>query len=311
MTADQIDSSKQSAYGRPMLISIQADLGRLCRIMSTVTGVDIEIVNRDMVRVAGTGIYAAMVGQSIGQAGNIYKKAFSTGKTVYIDNPGENAICHDCEDRDNCREQLNLCTPILLEGEIIGVIGLVCFTEGDKSRVKAQYRVFSEFVEQAAQVISSLVDQKQHAKRVNQMLDALLQVTDDNSRGIMILNRAGAISYTNTVARQEFSLDSACAGTPVTLRDAGNAFADLREYDVRIGEAEHCTFGRHMLLDSPEEFFSSVLFTEPLPRFTEIFSQAGGSTESPTRAYMARSPACSANTCVRKRSFRSTRRCGK
>ena len=264
-----------------MLISIQADLARLCRIMSTVTGVDIEIVNRDMTRVAGTGIYAATVGQNIGQADNIYKRAFATGKTVYIDNPRENPICRDCEDKANCRELLNLCTPILLKEELLGVIGLVCFTDGDKLRVKAQHLVFTEFVEQIAQVISNLVDQKQHARRVNRMLDALLQVTDDNSRGIMILSRDGTITYTNTVARQEFSLDGTCAGTPVTLRDTGNMFADLREYEVRVGGAEHSTFGRHMLLDSPEESFASVLLTEPLPRFTEIFSQAGGSTESP------------------------------
>lgn len=265
----------------PLLNSILPDITRLCRIMSTVTGVDIEIVDSNMIRVAGTGIYAAGVGQSIGKADNIYQSAFSGGKTVYIDNPGENAVCLSCANKADCREKLNLCSPITLKGQTLGIIGVICFTEEDKKRVQAQHVVFAEFVEQIASVISRRVDQEHHARKVNQMLDMLLQVTAGDTRGILMMSRAGEISYINEVARQEFGLDEECLGTLVTLRDTGNVLADMQEYEVRVGAVEHLVFGRYMPLESQDESFEGVLLTDPLPRLTEMLAHAGGSAESP------------------------------
>ena len=264
-----------------MLKNIVSDITRLCRIMSTVTGVDIEIVDADMVRVAGTGIYAEAVGQNISQADNIYKSAFSGGGVVYIDNPRENAICRTCNNKADCRELLNLCAPITLEGTTLGIIGVVCFTEEDKQRVQAQNQVFAEFVEQIATVISRRADQERQTRRVAQMLDTLLQITDGNTCGVLMISRAGTVSYINEVARQELSLAPERLGTPVRLRDTGNVFADLQEYEVRIDDAEHLVLGRFMELESADDAFSSVLLIDTLPRLTEIISQAGGSAESP------------------------------
>ena len=263
-----------------MLNNSIPDITRLCRIMSTVTGVDIEIVNADMTRVAGTGIYADRVGQNLGEADAIYHTAFSGGKTVYVDNPRKNAICAGCAGMHTCRELLNLCTPITLGGKTLGVIGVVCFSEEDKQRVMAQKEIFVEFVEQIATVIASRVDQEQHARRVNQMLDTLLQVTDGNTRGIVMLNRADRISYINEMAAREFSLPKDCLGMPLHLRDTGNVFADMLEYEVRVNGADYLAFGRHMALQSQDDEFASVLLTDPLPRLTEMLSQVAGSTES-------------------------------
>lgn len=262
-----------------MLISIQPDIARLCRIMSTVTGVDIEIVDADMTRVAGTGVYANRIGQNLGQAGAIYHAAFSGGKTVYVDDPRENGLCLGCPDRDCCRELLNMCSPITLNGKTLGVIGVVCFSEEDKRRVMARKEVFLEFVEQIATVIARRVDQEQQARRVNRMLDALMRVTDGNARGVLMLSRSDRISYINDTARQTFSLPENCQSMPVALRDTGNAFANMSEYEVRVNGAEHLVFGSHMSLRSGDDEFASVLITDPLRRLTEMLSHAASSGE--------------------------------
>ena len=262
-----------------MLTSIQPDIARLCRIMSTVTGVDIEIVNADMTRVAGTGVYADKVGRNLGQAGAIYHAAFSGGKTVYVDNPRENGLCLDCPDKDCCRELLNMCSPIILNGKTLGVIGVVCFSEEDKRRVMARKEVFLEFVDQIATVIARRVDQDQQARRVNRMLDALMRVTDGNARGVLMLGRSGGISYINDTARQTFSLPENCQGMPVALRDTGNVFANMSEYEVRVNGAEHLVFGGHMSLRSGDDEFASVLITDPLHHLTEMLSHAASSGE--------------------------------
>ncbi|SBV96786.1 PAS modulated sigma54 specific transcriptional regulator, Fis family [uncultured delta proteobacterium] len=263
-----------------MLNSILPDITRLCRIMSTVTGVDIEIVNADMTRVAGTGIYADSVGKSLEQADAIYHTAFTGGKTVFVDNPRDNELCHGCPDKARCRELLNMCSPIMLNGRTLGVIGVVCFSREERERVMAQKEVFLEFVEQIASVIARRVDQEQQARKVSRMLDALMQVTDGNARGVLILGRSGKISYINEMACQSFALPENCQGMPVALRDTGNVFANMAEYEVRVNGVDHLVFGRHMPIQSQDEDFASVLITDPLERLTEMLSQAASSGES-------------------------------
>jgi transcriptional regulator with PAS, ATPase and Fis domain len=245
-----------------------------------VTGVDIEIVDADMTRVAGTGIYADGIGKSLEQADAVYHAALAGGKTVFVDNPRENELCRGCPNKALCRELLNMCSPIMLNGRTLGVIGVICFSVEDKQRVMAQKEVFLEFVERIAAVIASRVDQGQHTRKVSLMLDALMQVTDGNARGILILGRSGRISYINETAGQSFALPENCRGMPVALRDTGNVFADMTEYEVRVNGAEHLVFGRHMPLRSPDEDFASVLITDPMDRLTEMLAHAASSGES-------------------------------
>ncbi|MDR2819080.1 MAG: sigma 54-interacting transcriptional regulator [Desulfovibrio sp.] len=262
------------------LRNILPDITRFCTIISTVTGVDIEIVDTAMKRVAGTGIYASHVGESLQQAGNIYRHALHTGSTVYVDNPRENALCLNCPQRDDCREFLTLCTPVTLNNRTMGVIGLICFNEKDKQRVLGQKDIFIEFVQQIAGIIGISLANDQRSRKVNQMLDLLLQVTDRNTHGILMISKKGKISYSNEMARSEFSLTEQSLDADVDICDTGNTVADMKEYEVRVeGRRQYC-FGRHIPLDSQDDDFTAVLLIDPLPRLTCMLSQFGASAEN-------------------------------
>ncbi|MDR0339136.1 MAG: sigma 54-interacting transcriptional regulator [Desulfovibrio sp.] len=262
-----------------MLNNILPEITRFCRIISTVTGVDIEIVDAKLDRISGTGIYAETVGSNISQAGKIYSHALRTGTTVYIDNPREHGLCQTCPNRDDCRELLTLCTPITLGNKTLGVIGLICFTVEDRERVLDRKDVFVEFVQQIAGVISTAASNAQRSRKVKQMVDLLLQITDRNAHGILMLSKNGRISYVNEVARQEFGLEENCLGRPVSIRNTGNTVADMKEYELRVGDAEYHPFGRLIPLESEDDDFARVLLTDPVPRMTEMFSLFGGAAE--------------------------------
>jgi hypothetical protein len=51
-------------------------------VISHVTCIDVEIMDNDMVRIAGTGMHAPGVGNSMEQAGEIYKEAMRTHETI-------------------------------------------------------------------------------------------------------------------------------------------------------------------------------------------------------------------------------------
>ena len=103
-------------------------------VISRVTGIDVEIVDSRMVRIAGTGIYAEGVGGSLAHAGEVYKEVMRTRETVLIESSRSHAICRKCPDRAHCREQLSVSTPIVDGENVLGVIGLVCFNEEERRR---------------------------------------------------------------------------------------------------------------------------------------------------------------------------------
>jgi Transcriptional regulator containing PAS, AAA-type ATPase, and DNA-binding domains len=255
-----------------MLDHITPAITRLCRIISTVTGVDIEIVDANLKRIAGTGIYAHDVGKNIGHAGEIYRSVLTTGNTVYVDNPKEHPLCLQCPNRNNCQELLTLGTPITLGNVTLGIIGLLCFTEDDREKVRERKDLFIEFVQQIADIISNLASNEERSRRVGRMLDLLLQVTDRNSHGIMMLGKNWKISYANEVAEKNFGLADIETLPPLSIQDTGNVVADMKEFEITINGNKHHCFGQLIPLNSPDDAFTQMLLTDPVPRMAEIYS---------------------------------------
>ena len=118
-----------------MLSDLQPSVQSYADVISRVTGIDVEIVDSNMVRVAGTGIYADSVGQNLARAGEVYKEVMRSRKTIQVDTPRHHPICERCPDREKCREHFSLSTPIADEDRLFGVIGLVCFNDEDRTRM--------------------------------------------------------------------------------------------------------------------------------------------------------------------------------
>jgi sigma-54 dependent transcriptional regulator, acetoin dehydrogenase operon transcriptional activator AcoR len=115
-----------------ILKEIQDTVVKYAEIIAKVTKVDVEIVDVDLVRIAGTGIYREALNQSIAGEGFVYKTAIHTGKAQIIQQPGQNRLCVRCPKQLVCVEKFEMCTPIRLGLETIGVIGLICFTDVQK-----------------------------------------------------------------------------------------------------------------------------------------------------------------------------------
>lgn len=120
-----------------MLNAIESYVKQFTEVIAAVVGIDVEVVNADMVRVAGTGAYADGVGRSIDSAGELYRSALAGREPLFVENPRSDPRCDGCPDRDHCQEKLTLCAPVAAGCIVLGVIGLVCFTDQDRARVLA------------------------------------------------------------------------------------------------------------------------------------------------------------------------------
>ncbi|MDR0354750.1 MAG: sigma 54-interacting transcriptional regulator [Deltaproteobacteria bacterium] len=261
---------------RKMLNNISSDIDRFCRVMSSVVGVNMEIVDLNMIRWAGTGIYADGFGESIGPADAVYQNALSSGRTVLVENPREHELCGPCSKKNDCFEQLNLCTPIVLGGETLGIIGLVCFSPEEKEKVFSQKLSFIAFLEQLASDVAAKVEANRRSVKTRRTLDALLEATNGNTNGLMLISANGSATYQNRAAREEFSrLAPDLVGLPVAVKATGNKLNDLTEYEVEARGETKIVFGRLISLASTDDDFSQALLTEPMPRLQMISQTLG------------------------------------
>ncbi|MBO1928713.1 hypothetical protein J4731_02915 [Providencia rettgeri] len=83
-----------------ILSTIQNEICHYAEAISGVTGTDVEIIDEYLIRIAGTGYYKHMLNQNVSRNGYIYRHVLRVQETVLIKDPGENNLCHLCENRN-------------------------------------------------------------------------------------------------------------------------------------------------------------------------------------------------------------------
>lgn len=108
------------------------------RLLNEVLKVDVEIVDHNIGRVAGTGYYESS--PRVISDGIIYDEVLRTGRYVVIQNPRKHELCERCANRDRCLDKMEIACPIIHNGRAIGAIGLICSTHEQKLRLMENIR---------------------------------------------------------------------------------------------------------------------------------------------------------------------------
>jgi transcriptional regulator with PAS, ATPase and Fis domain len=128
---------------------------KLAELIAEVLRVDVEIVDNNLVRVAGTGRYDSFTGKELEGENFIYRRVIESGKKLVVENPGFHRFCSDCRKRHSCMEKFECCTPVIVEDDVIGVISLICFSDEQKKVILAKLKEYSDFLDRMSELISS------------------------------------------------------------------------------------------------------------------------------------------------------------
>lgn len=272
-----------------MLKNIQPYVERYARVIAKVIGIDVEVVDAGMIRIAGTGIYEQGVGQSIDREGEVYRHVMKSREPFIMETPREHKLCGRCDRRAQCRETLSLCTPIVDGADVVGVIGLICFNENERNVILGNRETYMDFlVEIAALIAHKLQDQRQVAE-AQEFLDLMMQVMDVYNRGIVVFNAVGCISYLNRLARLELGLEPDEEPGCLKVERTGDFFSDLEEFTVNVHGNRRSLVGRLEELPSANQNFASVLVFDSLPRITQRMSQFSAGEASGLNAILGKS----------------------
>lgn len=160
---------------------------------------NVTIVDSNLVRVAGTGPYQESIRNYIPN-GSAFTRVLKNKETILIENPGQEEECCACTKRDSCLETFEICTPIIWQGEAVGVIGIFAFDERQKRYLQERKEQFLNFLNKMSELLASKVGETILFEKIassNKELDAVIQ---NVNQGVICVNSKCKINHINTKA---------------------------------------------------------------------------------------------------------------
>ncbi|AJA46376.1 signal-transduction and transcriptional-control protein Stc [Clostridium pasteurianum DSM 525 = ATCC 6013] len=244
-----------------ILKKIQNTAIQCADILSQVLGVDVEIVDGKLVRIAGTGKYKDAINSSLENEGHVYKSILKTGENYIITEPGKHEICLECPSHNNCIEKFEMCTPINLNNQVIGVIGLICFDDYQKDKILSNIDTYSVFLEQISDLISAKASETIKNENTTNMANLLKVMTDEIAEGVVILDKNYYISHCNKKANEILDLYDG-SSVKMNVEFTGNYLWEDQEFRVLLKGEEYFLVGNMSDIELGERYKYIFIFNE-------------------------------------------------
>jgi PAS domain S-box-containing protein len=183
---------------------MQAEVQQVAEAVAAALGVEVEIVDETLTVVGGTGKYLMRVGlkeeEGRKENGYVYGRVLTTGLHFIIPEPQKDPAYDQSVLEGTTEELAEICTPIKLEGRLIGVIGLVAFTQEQRARILQEPNHMLAFVQRMADLLASrILADTAHKKLVQATghLQALIAAIHD---GILSVDLTGQVTHWNSAA---------------------------------------------------------------------------------------------------------------
>ncbi|MBF8984445.1 sigma 54-interacting transcriptional regulator [Lutibacter sp. B2] len=188
------------------LKNIVSSVQSIAQVIASVIRVEVTIVDANLDRIAATGTYKDDLWGEISQ-NSVFGFSLKTGESFIIENPRKNKVCLQCENRETCKEYAEVCCPIKIKGQTIGVIGLVALDENQKNELMKNRNNLMEFLNRMADLIATKLLEKETTEKVKILAKELEVVLDSVDKGIIVSNQYGDFLHWNAKAVELFRID--------------------------------------------------------------------------------------------------------
>lgn len=225
---------------------IQGTVQEIAEAITAAIGIEVEIIDERLRIVAGTGRYREKVGQMEEDgdldSGYIYSQILKQGTEYIVEDAQSNPFYHAVEN-----ELAEVCCPIKLDTQIIGLIGMVAFTKEQQMVMLHNKNNLLIFLRRMADLLSSKIAE-------TKISDELKIIVETSRDGIVVVNKQGLITLCNHSAEQLINmgrdnligrhLSTIWPESPVlTAMETGEGYADREEfYKGKSGRAKAMHF---------------------------------------------------------------------
>jgi transcriptional regulator with PAS, ATPase and Fis domain len=198
-----------------MLEQIKDELQQIAETVKAIVGIDVTILGRDLIRLAGTGTYKSKVGTP-GPRNSIFERCILTGNQYLIADPKSCNECDICDSREDCEEKAAVCFPIMIDDKVEGVIGLIIFDAEKKEAFLEKKESYIDFDKRLSELIASKIKDKNISSKLQYKSRELLTVIDSVNEGIVIVDKNRSIITLNRYFREKFGAKySGIVGKPL------------------------------------------------------------------------------------------------
>lgn len=241
------------------LMAIQPIIIRFTKMLAAVLKLDAEVVDSDLVRIAGTGPYSQSLGEKLNTSSRLFRYIIETKEEKMIIRSQSDALCDGCTSSEDCSETAFLGVPILSEGRCIGVISLVAFNEQSQQLIQENVAIFSDYIKHIAQlVISKLVEKNSQAHGLEEVL---INLIDNMDQGVLVLDKNDYVKYGNQPALNNLNLTKKdLATTKINIKALShckNSIDNQQQHIISLGEREELLVGRFSNSQSHKLFLMS------------------------------------------------------
>lgn len=260
-----------------MLMDIRKTAAQYAEVISQVTGVDVDIMDSQYIRVVGTGVFAARAGENMRSQASIYERVLKTGRRIVVDHPGQSPTCHACARRESCNETMEIAAPILLSGHVEGVIGLMAFTSEQRDILQEKLGSYIRFVEQMADLVGKKIQENCALQVIRTYTDTLAKILDNIEQCVLILADGNVIRSANSAAYKNLRLSPGCVGKKVSLRATGDRIEGWTEYHLALGGKNYSILGElYDMYAGTADAVRVLLFREKEQMRNDVYEMTGG-----------------------------------
>lgn len=200
---------------------------RVSDAISAALKVEVEIIDINLVRVAGTGKVRAGVGNRL-LRGLVNKHVLQTGEHVFVNEPGFHSICLSCPLSGTCFYKAYIVYPIRAENKVIGTVSLVAFDEKQKQTLTGNTETLIDFVGRMADLIAGKVLEREMFREKIVMANRLEAVVDAVYEGVLAIDENGVITHCNSSAERMFGIKK----EQLLFQPVQDVFKDMPLLDV-------------------------------------------------------------------------------
>lgn len=226
-----------------VLFKIQESVIEYAQVISQIAHVDVEVMDMNFMRVAGTGIFTSRINENMENESFIYQQVMKSGETMIVTNPREDEICKNCPTKLTCVETFEISTPIIKNEEMIGVIGMVSNDFESKKVITNNLDDYLAFLDQIADFIAIKAFEYKENLRIKESLKTLQDVTEHIEEGVITIDENNKIININDSGKKQLNITGDVLNKFVKVTSTGDFIEDAYEYVLEIKDERYSIVG--------------------------------------------------------------------
>ena len=205
------------ATTQSVLMQIQPTIQRFARMLASVLQLEVEIVDENLCRVAGTGAYGKFLGRQLSGNSRLLRHVLETKTEKVVTQSRFDPLCEGCDSKENCREKAFLGTPVILQDRCVGVISLIAVTHEQQEHISDNLREFSDYVRHISTIfVSKPLEDQGPGDNISKIFATMIENMD---QGVLVVDDENRVQFVNQTALKTLGVvQNNIIGKPIRFR---------------------------------------------------------------------------------------------